>query len=122
MLVLAGVGLLNGMTIAALGRGRELGVLRALGMGRGALGGSFLLEGVLVALLASVLSLLLALPMAWVLVRGMNRVAALDAPVTLPYTWFWVVPAAALLTGLLAAIVPARRALRQSPSESVRYE
>jgi putative ABC transport system permease protein len=122
MLVLAGVGLLNGMTIAAIGRSRELGVLRALGMSRGALAGSFLLEGALVAILASVMSLLLALPMAWVLVRGMNRVAALDAPVTLPYTWFWVVPAAALLTGVLSAIVPARRSLRQSPSESVRYE
>jgi hypothetical protein len=105
-----------------LGRSRELGVLRALGISRGALAGSFLLEGALVAILASLMSLLLALPMAWVLVRGMNRVAALDAPVTLPYTWFWVVPAAALLTGVLSAIVPARRSLRQSPSESVRYE
>lgn len=122
MLVLAGVGLLNGMTIAAIGRGRELGVLRALGMGRRALGGSFLLEGALVAALASLLSLLLALPMAFVLVQGMNQVAALDAPVTLPTTWFWVVPAAAMLVCVLAAIVPAYRSLRQSPSESVRYE
>lgn len=122
MLVLAGVGLLNGMTIAALGRARELGVLRALGMGRGGLGGSFLLEGALVAALASVLSLLLATPMAWVLVRGMNQVAALDAPLTLPWAWFWIVPAAALGTCVLASVVPAFRALRQSPSESVRYE
>ena len=122
MLVLAGVGLLNGMTIAALGRARELGVLRALGMGRNALGGSFLLEGAVVAILASMLSLGLAVPMAFVLVLGMNAVAKLDAPVTLPYTWFVVVPFAALATALLAALVPACRALRQSPSESVRYE
>jgi ABC-type lipoprotein release transport system permease subunit len=32
------------------------------------------------------------------------------------------VPFAALGTALLAALVPAFRALRQSPSESVRYE
>ncbi len=122
MLALAGVGLLNGMTIAALGRVRELGVLRALGITRRALGGSFLLEGAVVAVLASGLSLALAGPMAWVLVQGMNRVAALDAPVTLPYTWFVIAPALALATSLLAAAVPAWRALRQSPSESVRYE
>jgi putative ABC transport system permease protein len=122
MLVLAGVGLLNGMTIAALGRVRELGVLRALGMGRKALGGSFLLEGAIVAILASLLSLGLSAPMAWVLVLGMNHVANLDAPVTLPYTWFAAVPVAALATSVLAAVVPAARALRQSPSESVRYE
>ncbi|CAE7946569.1 macB, partial [Symbiodinium sp. KB8] len=53
MLALAGVGLLNGMTIAALGRVRELGVLRALGITRRALGGSFLLEGAVVAVLAA---------------------------------------------------------------------
>lgn len=122
MLVLAGVGLLNGMTIAALGRVRELGVLRALGTRRSAMFGSFLLEGAIVAALASLLSLLLAVPMAWVLVLGMNHVAKLEAPVTLPYGWFAAVPVAALLTSLGAAVVPALRALRQSPAESVRYE
>ncbi len=122
MLLLAGVGLLNGMTIAALGRVRELGVLRALGLGRAALGGSFLLEGGLVAVLASVLSLALAVPMAHVLVLGMNHAAKLDAPVELPLEWFALAPLAALLTAVAAAVVPALRALRQSPSESVRYE
>jgi putative ABC transport system permease protein len=122
MLVLAGVGLLNGMTIAALGRVRELGVLRALGLGRAALGGSFLLEGGIVAVLASILSLALAVPLAHVLVLGMNQVARLDAPVALPLDWFLFAPLAALATAVLAAVVPALRALRQSPSESVRYE
>ncbi|MBL8730490.1 MAG: ABC transporter permease [Planctomycetes bacterium] len=122
MLVLAGVGLLNGMTIAALGRVRELGVLRALGLGRAALGGSFLLEGTIVAALASLLSLGLAVPMAHVLVLGMNHVAKLDAPVQLPLQWFVIAPLAALATAVSAAVVPALRALRQSPSESVRYE
>ncbi|MCA8975569.1 MAG: FtsX-like permease family protein [Planctomycetes bacterium] len=122
MLILAGVGLLNGMTIAALGRARELGVLRALGMSRNALAGGFLIEGAVVAALSSLLSLALAVPMGWVLVTGMNKVAALEAPVTMPYRWFWLAPAAALLISLLAALVPAWRAVRQSPSESVRYE
>ncbi|MCB9879537.1 MAG: ABC transporter permease [Planctomycetes bacterium] len=122
MLVLAGVGLLNGMTIAALGRARELGVLRALGMSRGALGGSFLVEGAVVAGLASALSLGLAFLLAQVLVFGMNVVARLDAPVQLPWRWFGYVPVLALGTALVASLLPAWRALRQSPSESVRYE
>ncbi len=122
MMVLAGVGLLNGMTIAMLGRVRELGVLRALGITRPALGGSFLLEGAVVAALASLLSIGLAIPMAGVLVFGMNQVARLDAPLVLPWKWFLVVPVAAFVTSVLAAVVPAVRALRQSPSESVRYE
>ena len=60
--------------------------------------------------------------MALVLVRGMNHVARLEAPVTLPWDWFLAVPFAALATALLASLVPALRTLRQSPSESVRYE
>ena len=113
---------MNGMTIAMLGRVRELGVLRALGITKQALGGSFLLEGAVVAALASLLSIGLAVPMASVLVLGMNHVAKLDAPIVLPWEWFLAVPAAAFATAVLAAIVPAMRALRQSPSESVRYE
>jgi len=122
MLVLAGVGLLNGMTIAALGRARELAVLRALGIRRSALGGSFLLEGAVVAAIASVLSLGLAVPLAHVLVLGMNAVARLDAPVTIPWQWWLWTPLLAFGTAVLASIVPAWRSLRQSPSESVRYE
>ncbi|HEB52840.1 MAG TPA: FtsX-like permease family protein [bacterium] len=122
MLLLAGVGLLNGMTIAALGRQRELGVLRALGIRRGALGGAFVVEGAVVAALASLLSLGLCVPLANVLVLGMNAVARLDAPVAIPWPWFVWTPLLAFATAILAAIVPAWRALRQSPSESVRYE
>ena len=110
------------MTIAALGRARELGVLRALGIKRGALAGSFLIEGAIVAALASVLSLGLSLPLGQVLVYGMNTVARLDAPVTVPWAWFLYAPALSLFTAIVAAVVPARHALTRSPSESVRYE
>jgi ABC-type lipoprotein release transport system permease subunit len=57
-----------------------------------------------------------------VLVLGMNHVAKLDAPVQLPWRWFVIAPVLALATAVLAAVVPALRAVRQSPSESVRYE
>lgn len=122
LLVLAGVGLVNGMTIALLGRTRELGVLRALGITRSALVGSFLLEGAVTAALASLLSCGLGALLATVLVVGMNHVARIDAPVTLPWPWFALVPALAFGTALLASTVPAWRALRTSPAESVRYE
>jgi ABC-type lipoprotein release transport system permease subunit len=49
-------------------------------------------------------------------------VARLDAPVALPGRWFVWAPLLAFATAIVASIVPASRALRQSPSESVRYE
>ena len=109
-LALAGVGLLNGMTIAALGRARELGVLRALGIRSKALGGSFLIEGGVVAALASLLSIGLSLPLGHVLVLGMNAVARLDAPVTGRWAWFVYAPLLAFATALAASTVPAWRA------------
>ncbi len=122
MLLLAGVGLVNGMTIAMLGRVRELGVLRALGIASRSLCGSFLLEGAVVAALASVLSCAVGALLATVLVLGMNQVAKLDAPVTLPWAWFLLVPVLAFGTAMVAAVIPAWRALRESPATSVRYE
>jgi hypothetical protein len=122
ILLLAGMGLLNGMTIGAIGRIRELGVLRALGVANRSLRATFLLEGAVVGVLAGALAAALCVPMAHVLVAGLNRVAGLAAPLALPWGWLVLVPLLAIATGLAAAIVPAVRAVRASPAESVRYE
>ena len=122
ILVLAGLGLVNTMTIAALGRAREIGVLRALGMGKGALRVTFLLEGGLVALLSSVMAVALAMPLGFVVVEGLNRVAGLEAPLVIPWRFVLLVPLIASGLGLLAAILPGARALREAPAEAVRYE
>ena len=45
ILVLVGIGLVNTMTIAAVGRAREIGVLRALGLADRSLRQTFLVEG-----------------------------------------------------------------------------
>ena len=122
ILVLAGLGLVNTMTIAAMGRAREIGVLRALGMGKSSLRSTFLIEGGLVAVLSSVLALVLAVPLGMVVIEGLNRVAGLDAPFVVPWTYVVAVPGAACAVAVLASILPGVRALRESPAEAVRYE
>ena len=122
ILCLAIAGLINSMTIAALGRVREIGVIRALGMGRRDLRRLFLTEGVLVALVSTVFVLALGVPMGQLVVSGLNRVARLDAPFTVPWLWLAVVPVLALGAGLCASILPGLRACRQDPAASVRYE
>jgi hypothetical protein len=122
ILALAGTGLLNGMTIAALGRVRELGVLQALGVSQRTLRTAMLLEGLLVGALAAVLALGLTLPMARLLVQGLNQVAALEAPLVLPVSWMAAVPLLSLATGVAAALLPAARAARIDPAEAVRCD
>lgn len=122
ILVLAGAGLLNGMTIAALSRGRELGVLRALGVSAASLRRSLLLEGLVVGGLGSALAVALCAPMANLLIAGLNKIASLQTPVVLPLGWMFAAPAIGLAVGLVAAWIPAARAAAQDPASSVRYE
>ena len=122
ILLLAGVGLINAMTIAAMGRSREVGVLRTLGMRRRSLHASLLLEGLLVALLATAVVWIAALPLGAMVVAGLNEVAGLRAPVVVPWSWMAAVPVIALCVGLLAALVPGLRVVRESPAAAVRYE
>ena len=119
---LVGVFEVQTQTIAALGRTREIGVLRALGMGKGALRLTFLVEGGLVALLSAVMAIALAIPLGFVVVEGLNRVAGLEAPLVIPWRFVLLVPVLAGGLGLLAAILPGVRALREVPAEAVRYE
>jgi putative ABC transport system permease protein len=122
VLLLGGIGVLNATTIAALGRAREIGVLRALGASRGQLRAMFVVEGALVGTLSSGVAWLLGIPLGQILVRGMNRVAGLDAPCLVPWHAVFLVPAFGLGIGLLAALVPGLRAARVEVAEAVRFE
>jgi putative ABC transport system permease protein len=122
VLLLAAIGVVNATTIAALGRVREIGVLRALGSSRRQLRSAFLLEGLVVGGTASLVALALGLPLGRLLVLGMNRVTGLDAPYGVPWHAVIAVPLLGLGTGLLAALVPGARAARIEPAEAVRFE
>lgn len=122
ILGLAGVGLLNAMSIAAMGRTRELGVLRALGATTAALRSTFLVEGALTGMVSAVLALGLGLPLGALIIAGLNRVSGLEAPHVVPWFWVAVTPVLALVLGTCAAVLPSLRAVRESPAEAVRYE
>ncbi|MCA8956201.1 MAG: FtsX-like permease family protein, partial [Planctomycetes bacterium] len=122
ILGLVTVGLVNTMTIAAVGRAREIGVLRALGMSDKQLKRAFVVEGLLVAVLSAVVAIAMGLPLGYVVVEGLNRVTGLAAPVVIPWPYVGVVPLAALLAGWIASLLPGSRAVKMNPVEAVRYE
>ena len=77
---------------------------------------------VLVALISTLFVLALPVPLGQLAVSGLNRVAGLDAPYSVPWVWLAVVPVLALSAGLCSAMLPGLRACRQDPAASVRYE
>ncbi len=122
ILGLAAMGVLNSMTIAALERGREIGVLRALGTSRNQLRAAFAVEGAVVGLLSAMVALALAVPLGQLVVRGMNEAAGLDAAYQVPVPALVAVPILALAVGVAASWVPGARAAAQDPARSVRFE
>jgi len=111
--LIAFAGIANTLSLSVLERTRESALLRALGLTRGGLRAAVMTESVFVALLGAVCGLVVGIVAAWLLAR----VASTDAePVlfTLPWNRLGVLLGAAVLAAPLAALLPARRAARQS--------
>jgi putative ABC transport system permease protein len=118
-LFVGGFLIFNAFNMTVLQRTREIGMLRTLGAPRRKITGSVLREAALLGLAGAVLGLGLGVALAYALAE---LVRALDFPVgNLVFTW-WA-PVAALATGLLTAVLgalhPARRAGRTSPIRAV---
>jgi putative ABC transport system permease protein len=116
-LLVGGVGVLTIMTIAVTERTAEVGLLRALGAGQWQVLGMFLGEAVVLAALGGALGLLLGLGGA--LLLGL-LVPALPVAVSLFY--LVLSEGLAVVIGLLAGVVPARRAASLEPVQALRAE
>jgi putative ABC transport system permease protein len=109
-IIIALMGIGNTLALSIFERTRELGVLRAVGMTRRQLRSTIRWESVIIALQGTVLGLVIGVFFGWALVRaladeGLNTL-------TLPATSLAVVVVLAALAGVVAAILPARRAAR----------
>jgi len=116
-LLVGGVGILTIMTIAVNERTNEIGLLRALGAEQRQILVLFLGEAIVLASVGGLAGLLLGLGSAWVLEV---MVPALPTHAT----WKYVILAELLAAtiGLMAGILPARRAAAMNPVEALRSE
>jgi putative ABC transport system permease protein len=109
-IVIAVMGIGNTLSLSIVERTRELGVLRAVGMSRRQLRSTVRWEAVLVALFGTALGLGIGTFFGWAMVRaladqGFNTF-------TVPVVQLGVVTLIAVVAGVAASILPARRAAR----------
>jgi putative ABC transport system permease protein len=116
-LLVGGVGILTIMTIAVHERTAEIGLLRALGAGRGQVMALFIGEAVVLSALGGLAGLILGAGGAWLLGYA---VPALPTHTTWRYVLF--AELLAVFIGLLAGVWPARHASRLDPIEALRAE
>ncbi|WP_299056922.1 ABC transporter permease [uncultured Nocardioides sp.] len=114
--VIALAGIANTLGLSVLERTRELALLRALGLTRARLRATLALEGVLLAVVATVLGTAVGTVFAWVGLQTIIAPVVASTPLVMPLGQLGLVVLAAALAGLLAAVLPARRAARIAPA------
>jgi len=116
-LLVGGVGILTILTIAVAERTSEIGLLRAIGATQRRVLMIFLGEAALLAALGGAAGLGLG----WAVAAGL-RFALPALPVHTPWSYAVVAELMAVAVGLVAGVLPARRAARLNPVEALRSE
>jgi putative ABC transport system permease protein len=110
------IGIGNTLGLSVLERAREHALLRALGLTRGQLWWMLAAEAVLLSAVAALLGTVIGVGFAWVGYETFVKRALTHATMQVPWPSLGAVVLVAALAGLLAAVVPARRAARVPPA------
>jgi len=115
-ITIALIGIANTLGLSVLERAREHALLRALGQTRAALSRTPALEALLQSTAATLLGTAIGLTFAWTAHETFVTQAFPDATFRIPWPSLAAVALTAALAGLLAAVLPSRRAARVPPA------
>ncbi len=115
--VVALIGIVNTTTLSIHERRQELGVVRALGTTRSQVARTVQLESVLVAALGTAIGVGCGVLVGWVLVGSLGGGSV---PLALNGARLAAIVVVGLLVGVLASVLPARRAVRVEVLEAIR--
>jgi putative ABC transport system permease protein len=112
-------GMINTLVLSVYERTREIGMLRAIGMTRRQVRRMIRQESVITALIGAAIGLPLGIFLAALVNRALSE---FDVRFAIPWVQLVVLTIVAIVIGVLAAIMPARRAAKLNPLEAISYE
>ena len=118
--LIAALGIVNTLALSVIERTREIGLLRAVGMGRRQVRRMIRLESVVIAIFGTALGLALGVALGSAMVTALND-EGIDQLV-IPYGQLVLYLVAGALIGVVAAVWPARRAARLDVLRAVTTE
>jgi putative ABC transport system permease protein len=115
-LVVGGVGIMNIMLVSVTERTREIGLRKALGATDGIILFQFLIESVMISLIAGIISLGLVRIIAQIVKIKINI-----EPIITPHSLILSI-SVCVLVGLIFGLAPAIGAARKNPIDALKYE
>jgi putative ABC transport system permease protein len=119
-ILIAVLGIINTLALSVLERTRELGLLRAVGLGRAATMRMVTVEAVVISVFGALLGVVVGIGLGSVTVQalrdeGITRLA-------LPWADMGMYLGMAAVVGVIAAVLPAIRAARTNVLTAIAYE
>jgi putative ABC transport system permease protein len=115
------LGVINTLAMSVIERTREIGVLRALGSSRWQVRTTMIDESLLITLAGSFAGILLGTAIAVLWVQSLDSFMP-GITFSFPVATILVIAVADVVLGVIAAILPARRAARLDPIAAISYE
>jgi putative ABC transport system permease protein len=112
-------GIVNTLVLAVYERTREIGLVRAIGMSRGQVRATVRFESVITSIIGAIMGIVVGILFAWVVT---TRFAGQGITFSVPVGQLAVFLVLAVVVGVVAAILPARRAARIDILQAIHYE
>ncbi len=118
--LIALIGVANTITLSIYERTREIGLLRAVGLTRRGVRRMIRLESGVIAAFGGVLGVAVGVFLAWALLLALRDQGFTEF--VIPWLWLVVGVLVMALLGVIAAILPARRAAKLNVLDAIAYE